>query len=208
MVNKSKNNSRKKKSVSYEEQRERETKRTVKIFSVILLIVMGASVIGFSIIGTPTIGGGGGDGTSRNIPFTEGLFQDGAGTSFDGAILDGIQFVFYEDLTPYRNDESLIQLSNELLENKNTAINVFVDEDFLNDNARFLISQALQINSISTISVENLSCSQNPMLVYTTNSTNLAMNNSIENCMIFEASSVEAQSKSNGLVYHLIKDIR
>ena len=206
MVNKNKKKLSRKKSMSYEEQRELETNRKVKIFSLFLLIVMGASVIGFSVF-NPTIGGSGADG-SRNVPFTQGLFQDGAGGTFDGAIINGIQFIFFEDLTPYRNDDSLIELSNNLLENKDSSINVFVDEGFINDNARFLISQALQVNSITTIPTQNLSCSENPTLVYTTNSTNLAINNSITNCMIFESSSVEAQSLSNGLVYHLIKDIR
>lgn len=193
--------------MSYEEQRDLETNRKVKIFSIFLLIVMGASVIGFSVF-NPTIGGGSGTDGSRNLPFTQGLFQDGAGNSFDGAVLNGIQFIFYEDLSPYRNDENLITLSNNLLENKDLAINVFVDEGFINDDARFFINQALQVNSITTLSTQNLSCSTTPTLVYTTNSTNLALNNSIENCMIFEASSVEAQSLSNGLVYHLIKDVR
>ncbi|MCH8519478.1 MAG: hypothetical protein LAT82_01860 [Nanoarchaeota archaeon] len=196
-----------KKSMSYEEQRELENRRTVKIFSVILLIVMGGSVIGFSIIGTPTLGGSGADG-SRNVPFMEGLFQDGAGNTFDGAVLNGIQFIFYEDLTPYRNDPELITLSENLLQNKGSAINVYVDDGFLNDNARFFINQGLQVNSITTIPSQNLSCSQNPTLVYTTNVTNLVINNSVENCMIFEATSVEAQSLSNGLVFHLIKDVR
>lgn len=194
-----------KKGMTYEELREYESRKVIKTFSVVLLIIMGLSVIGFSIIGTPTIGGGG-DGTQRNVPFTQNLFSDGAGNTFDGAILNGIQFVFFEDITPYREDENLISLSNELLSHRDGFVQEFVDGGFTNDNARLLISQGLSVNSITLLRTQELNCQEEPTLVFTTNSS--AMNQSLENCMIFEAQPAQAQSLSYGLVYHLIKDVR
>ena len=193
-----------KKSMSYEEQREKENRRTVKIFSIILLIVMGASVIGFSIIGTPNVGSNSQNG--QNVPYTQNIFQNPqTGQTYDGAIIDGTQFIFYEDIEEYKNDDELIAKRNQLL-SQNSTINVYVGENFQNDNARFLIAQALRVNGISTNSVEQFECNNSQTtLIYTTNSSLIEQD--ISNCVLFESSSLEATRLSYALVYHLIKDL-
>lgn len=195
-----------KKSMSYEEQRERENQKTVKMFSIILLIVMLGSVVGFSIIGTPNVGGNGDGGNSRDIPYTENIFQDSqTGQTYDGAVIDGTQFIFRENIEAYKNDEEIIAKTDELL-SQDSSLNVYVDENFQNDNARFLIAQALRVNGISTTSVQQPQCDESQTtLIYTTNSSSIEQD--ITNCVVFESSSLEAGSLSYGYVYHLIKDL-
>lgn len=196
---------KKSKSMSYQELREHENKRTVKFFSVILLVIMVGSVVGFSMIGAPNFRNG--EQGSQDLPFTEDVFQNPqTGQTFDGAVIDGTQFIFYEDIDQYRNDEELIEKSNQLLL-QNSSINIYVDESFQNDNARFLITQALRVNGILTTSVEQPICNNSQAtLIYTTNYSSIEQN--ISSCIVFESSSLGATSLSYGLVYHLIKDLK
>ncbi|MFP4402164.1 MAG: hypothetical protein ACLFPL_02935 [Candidatus Nanoarchaeia archaeon] len=203
--NKQKSN-KKKESLSYEQQREQETKRTVKILSLVLLIVMGLSVFGFSMIGTGAVNSGSGE-NSQNVPFTQDLFQDTqSGQTYAGAVIDGAQFIFYEDINEYENNQELEELAQSLKSYNNSAVYEYVADDFTNDDARILIAQALRVNDVELLPTNQLNCEEQPTLVFTHNASSI--NQDTQNCMMFDANTTQAFSLSNGLAYHLIKDIR
>ena len=186
--------------MSYEEERELQTQKRVKIFAWGLLVIMGLTLISWSMLGY-------GGNTSENggdIPFTQGLYQNPqTGEVFDGARIDGVDFIFFIDITPYVNDEMLIEVSSALLQTNSSIIYEIVDETFQNDDARFLVNQGLQANDKFTSINEDNNCTE-PTIVYTTLDSNTTYSN---NCIIFQTNVTEAFSLANGLTYHLIKDI-
>jgi hypothetical protein len=195
----------KKQSMSYEQQREHETKRTVKILSLVLLIVMGLSVFGFSMIGTGANVGSNQD--SQNIPFTQNLFQDSqSGETYSGAVIDGTQFIFYEDVSEYENNQELIELSRSLQSYNGSVVYEYVDEGYTNDDARILIAQALRANNINLLSTNEINCEQQPTLIFTHNQSSITQDT--QKCMVFDANVTQTFSLSNGLAYHLIKDLQ
>lgn len=199
MVKKNKKN---KTTLSYEEERELKNQKTVKIFAWGLLIIMGLTLISWSMIGYAPSSS---HSQNRNVPFTQNIFQDSVGNTYDGAILDGIQFIFFEDVTQYAQNEELITIANTLTSFNVPIVYEYVDESFDNDDARFLISQGLSVNGLSTsLLTTNLSC-EVPTIIYTTNESRIDNSN---NCITFYANSTQVFSLANGLTYHLIKDIQ
>ena len=190
---------------SYEEEKDRKQKRVVQIFAWGLLIIMALTLISWSMIGSPA-GHGGSEG--RNIPFTQNIFQNPqTGDTYDGAVIDGIQFIFFEDVTPYVDDQRLISLSSTLKQLNGSLTFEYVDSSFENDDARFLINQALSVNNILPSPITNLTC-EVPTIVYTQNSSLLNSLDSTNQCIVIEVNATETFSFANGLTYHLIKDIR
>ena len=191
--------------LSYEQQREQETRRTVKILSLVLLIVMGLSVFGFSMIGTGAVNSNSGS-NSQNVPFTQNLFQDTqSGQTYAGAVIDGNQFIFYEDVSEYENNQELIELAQSLKSYNNSVVYEYVDEEFTNDDARILIAQALRVNDVQVQPTNQLNCQEQQTLVFTHNQSN--MSEETQDCMVFNANVTQAFSLSNGLTYHLIRDL-
>ena len=198
-----KGNKRKEKAkLSYEQKKDKQRESLVRNIALVLLVIMGLTLISWSMLGH---NGGSSQSSSQTIGFTTGLFQNPqTGESYDGAIIDGVQFIFFEDVTQYATNEYLENISSQLFESEIPFILEYVDTSFSNDDARFLISQALSVNGFGVIPTMNLSCTE-PTLVFTYNSS--ALNTSLENCIVFESLREETFSLSNGLAYHLIKDL-
>ena len=113
---------------SYEEERELKQQKTVKVFAWGLLIIMGLTLISWSMIGNPASQGGE---SGQNLPFTQNIFQNSeTGDTYDGAIIDGIQFIFFEDVTQYADNSEMIDLSNQLkkIDVNNSIIHIRTDK--------------------------------------------------------------------------------
>lgn len=203
MVRKPKHTNKKDKNsstLSYEEERELRNEKVGKIIAWGLLIIMGLTLISWSMLGNPTSASN----SSSNIPFTQGLYQNPTtGETYDGARINEIDFIFYIDITQYSDNQELISIANELTSTNSTIIYEYLDPSFQNDDSRFLISQGLRANNYFTSPINNTNCVE-PTIVYTTLNSNVTYNN---NCIIFNSNVTETFSLSNGLTYHLIKDI-
>jgi len=202
MVKKPKNGTKKSSTLSYEEERELRSQKIGKIIAWTLLIIMGLTVVSWSMIGNPT--GSFNSDSSNNIPFTQNLFQDStSGQTYDGARINGIDFIFYQDISQFSNNQELIEISNELTSINSTIIYEYRDPTFQNDDARFLINQGLRANEYFTSSINNSQCIE-PTIVYTTLQSNTTYN---DNCIVFSSNITQTFSLANGLTYHLIKDL-
>ena len=202
MVNKNKKKSTKT-TLSYEEERELRNQRVGKIIAWVLLIIMGLTVISWSMLGTPT---GSSGGQNANVPYTQNLYQNPTtGDTYDGARIDGVDFIFFESIREYVDNQKLISLKEELTTLENPILLEYIDtQSFSNDDARFLVNQGLSVNGITTILTNTTKC-DSPTLIYTTNVSSL--NITSDNCIVFDSTPVETFSLANGLTYHLIKDL-
>ncbi len=188
--------------LSYEEERELRSQKTGKIIAWGLLIIMGLTVISWSMLGNPT--GSFNSDSTTNISFTQNLYQNpSTGESFDGARINGIDFIFYQDVTQFAEDNELIDISNRLSTINSSIIYEYTDPSFQNDDARFLINQGLRANEYFTSPINNSQCIE-PTLVYTTLNSNITYN---DNCIVFNSNVTQTFSLANGITYHLIKDL-
>lgn len=202
MVNKNKRKSTKT-TLSYEEERELRNQKVGKIIAWVLLIIMSLTVVSWSMLGTPT---GSSNGQNGNVPYTQNLYQNPTtGDTYDGARIDGVDFIFFESIREYVDNQELISLKEQLTALENPILLEYIDtQSFSNDDARFLVNQGLGVNGITTILTNTTQC-ESPTLIYTTNVSNL--NITSENCIVFESAPIETFSLANGLTYHLIKDL-
>lgn len=170
-----------------------ENQKKVFWMSMLLLVIMVMSVLGFAL--TMTGGAPSSDnGLPSEIPFQE--FQDpNSGQVFWGAVRGGEQFIFLT-LEGFSNQSDLAELAYNLKEYE--SINTYTTAGFNQSSSEFLIKKALRGLRIDTNNVYELDCRE-PTLVFGTEVVN-------ENCMYFLADGNNTYFRAEALTYFLVQE--
>jgi len=162
--------------------------------SIILLIIMIASIAGFAL----SSGGGSSAGNGQipsDLPFQQ--FQDpNTGAIFWGAIKNNEQFIF-ENITGYENRTDLANLAGEIRSKQ--TLNIYVALDFNSAETEYVFDKIVRGLQFNSTKIQNLTnCDANTIV--------LTLNNTFEgDCMVFNPEKGEEYKDAEILTYYLVQ---
>ncbi len=164
------------------------------VISIIFAFLMITSIIGFSMSGNSLAKNKSG----TNISLQENVFQNPqTGELYWGAIIGKEQFIFFENVENYLNDDEMYLKAQKL---KNSSlINIYI-QDEADYNFIFELERTFNaLNILNQRSTENI-CDSNT-IVFIDNSSNIE-----GDCIVFENNGDEIYSKVQSLLFNLLRE--
>ena len=171
------------------------------IMSIFILFIMVFSIIGFAFVssgGNNSISNSNSENIPKNYPFQQ---IENQGKIFWYTIKNYKQFVF-ENISGYDDNIKLFNMSEKI--KSQDSLEIYIDKNYNNLDSVFLIKRALEGLEIPYYESNNFNCNSNT-LIFTYNNT-LIMNNSNNNCIIFDYPKNISYKMADILTYNLVKN--